>query len=190
MIFTADQLTATDDGYWAVIDGQFCVDEGHPDGYACPDGCPGIFPPAAIVALDKACYHPFHRHNPQTADPCEDSTCRWKHRWYNDASHCPTDCIDGRHTFTIEVNYICDHRTIERDTQWQDHERRCIPHTYRVSIVPDTLLPIMDDQPGRHYSQPFIWLDAHGACRSNGDPIALPPTAKPGQFAVQLKATP
>lgn len=99
--------------------------------------------------------------------------------------HCP-DCIDGRHTFDVEVA--------------NRPNRGIVARAYRVSIVPGIVLPIygegeladgdglpcegmthIDTQAGRFML--CVWSDEGWA----ETPVELPPAAKPGMWAAKLK---
>lgn len=75
------------------------------------------------------------------------------------------DCIDGRHTFEVEVEH---HDAAYMTYQTSEPSTR----TYRVSIVPGMVLPILS-------------LDPH---RWPG--VALPPAARPGMWAVKVRVEP
>lgn len=116
--------------------------------------------------------------------PCD--TCGGEgiliHSVENNWMKCPAQCINGRHTFDIEValpthddpNCRC----------WACHDRS---RTYRVSIVPGMVLPIKNTYEGRgaiymmRNDTPFI------ATQAAVDDVTLPPAAAPGMWAVQLK---
>ena len=102
---------------------------------------------------------------------------------------CPADCIDGRHTFEIEV------ATSESKGFGEFID------TYRVSIVPGMVLPIVDTLPESGYQvegQRAVFNDPAWPgesfirnIRGDIDGIAaLPPAAKPGMWAVQLNVQP
>lgn len=90
---------------------------------------------------------------------------------------CP-DCIDGRHTFEIKVGPMyCEHGRFTK--------------RHRVSIVPGMVLPIYGPHMQRGEVVKFIstrkggpWLNDRG---QPPRPVTLPPAAKPGMWAVQLK---
>ena len=92
---------------------------------------------------------------------------------------CP-NCIDGRHTFTIEVEVP---QVLPK--HWPAH--------LRVSVVPGMVLPIVHD-PGKTDEQVIemgfsdrtkavLWWHDRGWSR-----ITLPPAAQPGMWAVLVKA--
>ena len=104
----------------------------------------------------------------------------------NGPERCP-DCINGRHTFKIEV-------------QWPVCEPECsVIHpgkTYQVSIAPGMVLPIVERHPFgpmTHADGYVLYLpDGTGQlwqtpARNDGAIIALPPAAKPGMWAVKLR---
>ena len=106
----------------------------------------------------------------------------------NGPERCP-DCIDGRHTFEIEV------ATSESKGFGEFID------TYRVSIVPGMVLPIVDTLPESGYQvegQRAVFNDPAWPgesfirnIRGDIDGIAaLPPAAKPGMWAVQLNVQP
>lgn len=89
----------------------------------------------------------------------------------------------GRHTFTIEVE-------VPRITMWDTNARR----TFRVSVVPDMVLPIVDiwptDAPAIFHdpSSPVSeWWWTYAVPDGWNMPITLPPAATPGMFAVKLQ---
>ena len=78
------------------------------------------------------------------------------------AWHCP-DCIDGRHTFDIEVVGYSEHGRFTR--------------THRVSIVPGMVLPI-------EYFLGELCIRYPDGTHANPP---LPADAKPGMRAIQLR---
>jgi hypothetical protein len=111
---------------------------------------------------------------------------------------CP-DCIEGRHTFEIEVATGC--------TPTCPHHA-CRPRSYRVSVVPGMVLPIVlgmcpnkTNDPHRpahiHMNADESPMPVFGMCVENADQvwdspwksrnlIDLPPNAAPGMWAVRL----
>jgi hypothetical protein len=103
-----------------------------------------------------------------------------------------TDCIDGRHTFTVEVEPF--------NAELADaFNLPFVPITHRVSVVPGMVLPIVEeagskDIPGRVVTynvqsglggsvvRTWLWdgLEAR-------ESITLPPDARPGMWAVLVK---
>ena len=101
---------------------------------------------------------------------------------------CPADCIDGRHTFEIEVE-----RFTVFDASDGQRAIRYEPTTYRVSIVPGMVLPIKNrPNSATDADFPVVWITNEGhtlmvrAARDHAY-IILPPAAAPGTWAVQLK---
>jgi len=102
---------------------------------------------------------------------------------------CPDCDGTGRHTFTVEV--------VVRHGRYDDRPSTYF-NTFRVSVVPDTVLPIYDEcadmKPPDHICQAYrderwIWHSDHKVTQLDPTevPITLPPAAKPGMWAVQLK---
>ena len=116
-----------------------------------------------------------------------DRPCEWCQRHLSSGiwPNCPECNRSGRHTFEIEVECpTCDEHCVAYD------------RTYRVAIVPGMVLPILlarselpdstciVDWKNRYCGNPRFAvspLDTHGYC------ITLPPAARPGMWAVQLK---
>ena len=93
MAVEAGAITVDGDTAYIALPVEMCVDEGHPDGYACPDDCPGRFPPVEWVGLCRPC------------DTClGERVTGYTQTGYpqNPNLTCP-DCVDGRHTFTVET---------------------------------------------------------------------------------------
>jgi len=117
--------------------------------------------------------------------PCD--TCLGRTRYEGDNFVCP-DCIDGRHTFTVEV----DHRLWMEGNYIDGHI-----DTIRVSVVPGMVLPIYDDNDERAF-RPYDRCIIIGTrpqdegivviWSGDGDfeQITLPPAAAPGMWAVKL----
>lgn len=117
--------------------------------------------------------------------PCDTCGGNWQDylepldRDGNVVSPCPDCHGTGRHTFDIEV--------ADERRPWPEHHK-----TYRVSIVPGMVLPIVDRrmQPTTPtgpvillgFNGPSIWTESTGH-----QPINLPPAAAPGMWAVLLK---
>jgi hypothetical protein len=111
---------------------------------------------------------------------------------------CP-DCIDGRHTFDIEVG---SHEAMPLHPDWLNPEAaRCggCARTYRVSIVPGMVLPIVEmahceDDAHICHNVPWShtgWLH-HAALTTDRHietewPVTLPSAAAPGMWAVKLR---
>ena len=120
---------------------------------------------------------------PQLLDrPCD--LCSGQTRYESDGYVCPARCIDGRHTFNIEVE--CPH--LPED------------HTFHVSVVPGMVLPIVDNDAlewyGRHDHHIGMGADEHaeysGRSERGGEPqfvrnITLPTAAGPDMWAVKLR---
>ena len=95
---------------------------------------------------------------------------------------CADRCIDGRHTFDIEVEVRTSQLGVEPKA------------TYRVSIVPGMVLPIVGwTSP---FPEAFITPDGdrHRVYPTGVEPdtddtllITLPPASAPGMWAVKLK---
>jgi hypothetical protein len=116
---------------------------------------------------------------------------------------CP-DCIDGRHTFTIEVEqdrdaWVCECSAIGRHHCVYNGWREVFPlsaRTYRVSVIPGMVLkmrqwqhPLPTDMtyPCLIQMPKGYWLTAHTDSFSDGFQVPLPPAAAPGIWAVKLK---
>lgn len=177
MLTPADRITFTDDGHaWIVVDA-------HEN-----------FPPSpgemVWAALDRPCDHCGAL--VRAGDQVIDTEGR---RWVNGRSvarhepfRCP-DCIDGRHTFDIEV--------VRR--VFNGGAGGTSTDTYRVSVVPGMVLPIEEVDP------PLVPYPDHDALvRYAGDASepwfiytehddmtdtvwGVPPAAAPGMWAVKLK---
>ena len=115
-------------------------------------------------------------------------TCSGQTRYENDGYVCSARCIDGRHTFEIEV------ATSESKGFGEFID------TYRVSIVPGMVLPIVDNDAlewyGRHDHHIGMGADEHaeysGRSERGGEPqfvrnITLPTAAGPDMWAVKLR---
>ena len=96
--------------------------------------------------------------------------------------NCP-DCINGRHTFEIEVSFGAMTRGFR---------------THRASVVPGMVLPIIADcrsdripaqacieVVSASYIREWCWSDRWK--RWQHRVVTLPPAAKPGMWAIQLK---
>jgi hypothetical protein len=97
------------------------------------------------------------------------------------------DCIDGRHTFTVEV-------------AWQTEVDAYESETHRVSVVPGMVLPIVGTVGAfavlweNHDPNPCILWKPDNVYRvgpkllvgNTLTPITLPPAAAPGMRAVKL----
>ena len=95
---------------------------------------------------------------------------------------CP-DCIDGRHTFEVEID--------RSSTLINFPPGTTMTQTLRVSIVPGMVLPIVELVTGGECpDSPHVCLPFDQWCFYDGDvseeDIALPPAAKPGMWAVKL----
>ena len=119
--------------------------------------------------------------------PCD--TCDgmgWRPDRYNANSSLRCHCIDGRHTFEIEVEQV------EPPIAPGRYSLRQVWRTYRVSIVPGMVLPIWRGHPPTEVRR-FIaaWGDGWALVDrdTNTGPIiaAFPPAAKPGMWAVKLR---
>lgn len=104
------------------------------------------------------------------------------------------DCINGRHTFTIEID------------GWYDEAAGAFVgavrgnRTLRVSVVPDVVLPIYDECPdekpadhichawaGGQQSAEWWYHRSFDYTDWTERQITLPPAAEPGMWAVQLQ---
>jgi hypothetical protein len=124
---------------------------------------------------DRPCDHPYYNE--------ETGSCVWE--------NVPRGCIDGRHTFTIEVEFVC---VDDGHADGYECPADCTGRsfaTYRVSVIPGMVLEI---QPRNNVTGPqqivpsgtgkwWLWSDYR-----MGETIAdLPPAAAPGMWAVKLK---
>ena len=116
----------------------------------------------------------------------------WRPDRYNANSSLRCHCIDGRHTFEIEVEG-CGHDGTG------NHICRGARRTYRVSIVPGMVLPIVLARSELPDSTCIVdWENyycgnprfAVSPLDTDGYYITLPPAAAPGMFAVQLNVEP
>lgn len=164
MTISAEQITFTGDTAWLVL----------PEVWTGPDDML-----ARYRLLDRPCEWCNGEGSNETVE---------RDIWY-----CP-DCIDGRHTFEIEVE--CD--VCAGKAEWCGFGRIGNPlcsngtATYRVSIVPGMMLEIVADDscPRRpvvsmQHGNPYL-LDGKMITRVG----ELPPVAKPGMWAVQLNVQP
>lgn len=106
---------------------------------------------------------------------------------YGDRIVC-LDCIDGRHTFDIEV---------EADYFIEPSHHHVLADVHRVSIVPGMVLPIVDIWPTESpaiYHDPSSPVSEWWYTLAKPDgwnlPITLPSAAAPGLWAVQLRLDP
>jgi hypothetical protein len=101
----------------------------------------------------------------------------------------PHGCIDGRHTFDIEV---------EADYFIGPMHHHILAEVHRVSVIPGMVLPIHnecpDEKPIEHVCQAYQderWILHLDWKKLKIEPserqIALPPAAAPGMWAVKLK---
>lgn len=227
MIFTAETITPFDaDGHaWAVVEGEpnfapttsvgmpcdwgYCDapsvahrwSPGHGWLPVCSEHSDGVQvvpgPPAAIVALDKACERCGGRGFQIGGG-----------RITNQAVKCP-DCIDGRHTFEITVPCgYCGWDTSRPPGMIPESSggtylcsNGCGTGTVtrRVSIVPGMVLPIIENSNDWQHGHidHIDWMGGHAVRRTptygfteDTEDITLPPAAKPGMFVMQLKVTP
>jgi hypothetical protein len=107
---------------------------------------------------------------------------------------CP-DCINGQHTFTVEVRCIECH---ERDLLGFTPTRNCSGiRTHRVSVAPGMVLPIHDECPDEdpieHVCQAYrderwiLHLDWKKLkCQPSERQLTLPPAAAPGMWAAKV----
>ncbi len=141
-----------------------------------------FFPAEWVTDLDRPC------------DLCNGTSTEYRQWPY------PCHCIAGRHTFDIEVD------TGERDRlmHWP------VAHTYRVSIIPGMILPIVrgacpapTNAPHRpahvHLAEPSDDnQNQSGICKEDCDLvwdnpwkshnlITLPAAARPGMWAVKVR---
>ena len=116
-------------------------------------------------------------------DTCDGHPPEWDHY-----GKCP-DCIDGRHTFEIDVQTcdVYDCAACIGDGPGSHHRQR----THRVSIVPGMVLPIYGegdnhdgDLPHVCHSDGYLFPMPNGDDTVQGFPM---PAAKPDMAAVQLK---
>lgn len=121
--------------------------------------------------------------------PCD--TCGGSEHVPNDGDwidvDCP-DCIDGRHTFDIDVGGSA--------LGWGG-KRGDEPHVATVSVVPGMVLPIYGEDPGDWpdmltFGKPCVVIKSDGTAvmwDGAGDFVAvtLPSAAAPGMWAVQLQ---
>jgi len=98
------------------------------------------------------------------------------------------DCINGRHTFTVEVGTYTPNGIPDDPSIAIYCERR------RVSVVPGMVLPIVENAEWDGTTSPIICrstFDRDYFLRlplpSHNEHITLPPAAKPGMWAVQLQ---
>lgn len=130
--------------------------------------------------------------------PCD--TCGGKQRYdvtengrYIGWQYC-TDCDTGRHAFAVEV-----------EEHWTAYgESGTGARTLRVSVVPDMVMPIYDpvalmDGDGLPEEwMPHVTVDSLGSVQRwwrdpeyldewDDEDITLPPAAKPGMWAIQLR---
>jgi rubredoxin len=185
---TVQQIPAEDfgpiiDGHaWWIVDAHdlLCPNCGAsaslPLGMTCRDHRP-VLSPEGTKLLDRPC------------DTCGgESEC-----WYDGPQQidCP-DCIDGRHTFTVEAfaQCICNGDSPPRP--------RCPgvgPHTHRLSIVPGMIVSLV--QYGEHATVGHYivrvndrWFridNTVGPITSHGEVLDFPSGARPGRWAVQCK---
>jgi hypothetical protein len=154
----------------------------------------------AWLVVPLSGYHPnvatTYTHYNRPCDTCAKIRAALGNATRNDEPCLSCGEIDGRHTFTLDVAQSnkseCDHRVIEKDTQWEDHERTC-PLTLSVHVV--EVLPIMDAW--TDWVTPCIIPDVDGVwqlvtgsrdgteCWELVDPD-LPADAAPGMYAVRL----
>jgi hypothetical protein len=107
------------------------------------------------------------------------------------------DCIDGRHTFTVEVEHAANGCQIGscRD---QDSDLRYGVHRLRVSIIPGMVIPIIDPGPcspevipcielwtkGTSAGDAWLWLDDQ---QRHALSVNLPDGKRVGMYAVKVK---
>jgi hypothetical protein len=100
---------------------------------------------------------------------------------YHGPGPCPDCNGTGRHTFTIEV-------------AWQTEVDAYESQSYRVSVIPGMVLPIVDGD--QCPENPHVAMNPDGTSwHCNGTPydgdrqamVTLPPAAKAGMWAVKLK---
>ena len=115
--------------------------------------------------------------------PC--ATCSGQTRYENDGYVCSARCIDGRHTFEIEVN------TGVRE--WGFDKIK----TYRVSIVPGMVLsivanigPVPDERHIRVTGAGIAWLAEPIDGGWKHTEIILPPAAKVDGWAIKFNVQP
>lgn len=99
------------------------------------------------------------------------------------------DCINGRHTFDIEVKCPVCADLSDLIQLPPEHPVLC----YRASVIPGMILPIVE------YECPIethiAWGEASyyycigRTSEEEGHPITLPPAAAPGMFAIQLNVS-
>lgn len=101
---------------------------------------------------------------------------------WSDSRHlCHMGCIDGRHTWEIEVATKAGGRFTPR-TEYQ---------TLRVSVVPGMVLPISDrldsSRPESYVARMRSGFFLIDRATDTGTPVTLPSAARPGMWAVQLR---
>jgi hypothetical protein len=123
---------------------------------------------------------------------------------------CPADCIDGRHTFTVEVEPggcgRCDPWTAHLDGEAGFHgetcasigcDQRTMLATHRLSIVPRMILPLVqvdEHNTVGHYivrvNDRWFRIDNSSLpVTLHGEVFDLPSGARPGRWAVQCKVS-
>jgi hypothetical protein len=110
----------------------------------------------------------------------------------------------GRHTFTVEVECrSAYHEPTARRVHGECHYCKYGIRTHHVSVVPGMVLPITEDTDvvpkhdphiiqfdGRCGGEPFVEFVPCNGRGLTDDPIALPPAARPGMWAVKLEVHP
>jgi hypothetical protein len=133
--------------------------------------------------------------------PCD--TCDGQTRYEGDGFVCSADCIDGRHTFPVEVecpNIECGDVRVGPCPKCGNRNAPRRRDTYRVSIVPGMVLPIVskpsdldvpcvtllgawrDRMVGMHWHKPHDEWEMPGTVITD-----LPSAAARSQYAVKLK---
>lgn len=197
---------------------------------AGPAGDPGLRGDAMIPASSVAfqddgtawLYVPDHGIRTDVTDsrrymsdfdhPCD--TCGGTLHYVDDRGEvyedsCPADCINGRHTFTIDVERaglacsVCGLSHLSAGAMPDgDHAWTPPVRSLRVSVKPGMVLPIVDQEDGcpdtphvcvfhgRMGGEPHNQWTLFGADGVEDELDPFPSDAKPGGWAVQLRTEP
>jgi hypothetical protein len=90
---------------------------------------------------------------------------------------CPAECINGRHTLTVEV-------------AWQTEVDAYEYGADRVSVVPGMVLPIVEEGEDAYHDPDVITADLMGWYWHGHRKVTLPPDAKVGGYAVKVVVYP